>query len=63
MDLKSLLASVPTSTEAEMTGHRQHARRYTLVLLRKGPGYLTVEAIPWFAVPSDAYAYTNAEKR
>jgi uncharacterized protein YciI len=120
MDIQSLLASVPTPSEADMASRRQFARRYTLVFLRQGPalrddearnqrlqlehlqhltklqmvgklvlngpilaeheilgisvyaveldearalaeadpkvqaGYLTVEAIPWMAVPSDS---------
>lgn len=119
MNVQALLASIPTPSAAEMAGRRQLVRRYTLVLLRRGPaprddearnerlqlehlqhltklqllgklvlngpilidhdilgvsiyateleearalagadpkvqaGYLTVEAIPWMAVPSE----------
>lgn len=126
MDLQALLDSLPTPNAADMSGRRQFARRYTLVLLRKGlaprdddetreerlqlehlqhltklqmlgklvlngpileehdilgvsvyaaeleearamaqadpkvrAGYLTVEAIPWVAVPSDTNSATS----
>ena len=37
MNIQSLLDSVPTPSAADMASRRQFARRYTLVLLRKGP--------------------------
>ena len=37
MDIRSLLESVPTPSEADMAGRRQSARRYTLIFLRQGP--------------------------
>lgn len=37
MDIQTLLAGVPTPSEAEMAGRRQFGRRYTLVHLRQGP--------------------------
>jgi uncharacterized protein len=37
MDIQSLLDSVPTPSAADMASRRQFARRFTLVLLRRGP--------------------------
>jgi len=37
MNIQSLLDSVPAPSAADMANRRQFARRYTLVLLRKGP--------------------------
>lgn len=44
MDIDTLLASIPTPSEAEMTDRRQFARQYTLVFLRKGPASREDEA-------------------
>ena len=37
MDVESLLATIPTPTEGEMERRGALARRYTLVLFRRGP--------------------------
>jgi uncharacterized protein YciI len=37
MGVQSLLDSIPIPSAADMDRHRQFARRYTLVFLRKGP--------------------------
>lgn len=44
MDIQALLESVPTPSADEMADRRQYARRYTLVLLRKGPASREDEA-------------------
>lgn len=45
MDIDSLLASIPTPSEADMAERRESARRYTLVFLRKGPAPRDDEAL------------------
>lgn len=37
MDIEALLTSVPTPSAEDLAAQRKHARRYTLVLLRRGP--------------------------
>jgi len=37
MNIQELLDGIPTPTEEEMTARRKFAKRFTVVLLRKGP--------------------------
>jgi len=44
MNIQELLDGIPTPTEEEMAARRQFAKRFTLVLLRKGPASRDDEA-------------------